>query len=816
MDPGARVSLPATLVEALLAEFPQWNTKNLPALKNFRNILVRSHSESASPSPVTAEADGSHTAETFGSSSTGKNLGAGNSSDNDAYLPNSNNSVSVRLRGGAVTRAAAAKAKAKDGGKCDKRKANASSRGRKNALSNKHAEASERARAAMNGGRPCPFRLRGGAASEASGTPNPGDTGSELGDTGSEPAEDGEYVDVGKKRKRKGDRGDFIVAKRPRKALAQGGQLLAYLAAAHTEEGQASVDLLVAQLCKPAGAPSPEAEASSVDVEVGEDFCVTMAKNCHRPHVKHARNEFDLIMALVQLRLASQRSTKPDVSIAKAAGIAASSLATYKQQGTRLLAFAGGGTFYVLILIAALGIRTKIGAGSVLWPDVDSAANTLRDPSAGDTWSETVIAYIIPVIQRLHQNKALRDGLVFGKTAYKLNQLQSHMQLKDVEIRFSNLELNDALTDLLEHNSFKQRSRSSHWDLLKSQPMISPKVSRIAPVVTIKTNVRLPEKYESPVDKYNRKEKTAEFREHAEKAPRMQDLGEYQTNMSSMYEDGHKPEGNVDNFLFKNTISIEAEDGVQLALVVTHMRTVLGEKIDAIPALLSTALGDGLVDTDSRAEDYTFEAIHFSVYNRYAEDGSKAPKDAHPDCVVREKVTRVNHGQRLPHPLEQMVREPVAYDLLKRNLADIVSFLAENISVHRPDLVEKLSARIRFLPGNEKCPFAPYGGVVVNMGGCSDAHTDELDDEDHCVVIPFTRNCVGGALVLHEAGTVLDLHAGDMVLFLSARLTHFNLHFQGIRASLVFHTDMSLKLWDRVNGWDGQYGVQKEGVGAGQ
>lgn len=61
--------------------------------------------------------------------------------------------------------------------------------------------------------------------------------------------------------------------------------------------------------------------------------------------------------------------------------------------------------------------------------------------------------------------------------------------------------------------------------------MISPKVSRIAPVVTIKTNVRLPEKYESPVDKYNRKEKTAEFREHAEKAPRMQDLGEYQTNV---------------------------------------------------------------------------------------------------------------------------------------------------------------------------------------------------------------------------------------------------------------------------------------------
>ncbi|KAJ7205349.1 hypothetical protein C8J57DRAFT_1100151 [Mycena rebaudengoi] len=242
------------------------------------------------------------------------------------------------------------------------------------------------------------------------------------------------------------------------------------------------------------------------------------------------------------------------------------------------------------------------------------------------------------------------------------------------------------------------------------------------------------------------------------------------------------------------------------------MRDVLGDKIDAIPSLLCAVLGDGLVDTDSRADDYMYEAIHLSIYNRYAENGSMAPKDAHPDYVAREKVTRVNHGQRLPHPSEEMVREPVAYDLLKRNLSDIVAFVAENIAVHRPDLAKSLSAKIRFLPGNEKCPFAPYGGVVVNMGGCSDAHADELDAENNCVVIPFTKNCVGGGLVLHEAGMVMDLHAGDMILFLSARLTHYNLHFRGIRASLVFHTDNALD-GDGVNGWTGEYGIQKEGAG---
>ncbi|KAJ7198054.1 hypothetical protein C8J57DRAFT_1105294 [Mycena rebaudengoi] len=244
------------------------------------------------------------------------------------------------------------------------------------------------------------------------------------------------------------------------------------------------------------------------------------------------------------------------------------------------------------------------------------------------------------------------------------------------------------------------------------------------------------------------------------------------------------------------------------------MREVLGDRINVIPSLLCTVLGDGLFDTDSRADDYTFKAIHFSTFNRYTENGSTAPKDAHPDYVAREKVTRVNHGQHLPHPSEKMVREPVAYDLLKHNLLDIVAFIAENVSLSQVYLsyLISLSAKIGFLPGNEKCPFAPFSGVVVNMGGCSDAHTDKLDDENHCVVILFTKNCVRGGPVLHEAGMVMDLHAGDMILFLSVWLTRYNLHFQGIRASLVFHMDNALD-GDRVNGWTREYSVQKEGAG---
>jgi hypothetical protein len=75
----------------------------------------------------------------------------------------------------------------------------------------------------------------------------------------------------------------------------------------------------------------------------------------------------------------------------------------------------------------------------------------LINVAAGDSWSETVTAFVIPVIQHLYQNKALQDVLVFGKNAYKLGQLHSRtLQLNNVCIKFSELELKDALIDCLE------------------------------------------------------------------------------------------------------------------------------------------------------------------------------------------------------------------------------------------------------------------------------------------------------------------------------------------------------------------------------
>lgn len=63
-------------------------------------------------------------------------------------------------------------------------------------------------------------------------------------------------------------------------------------------------------------------------------------------------------------------------------------------------------------------------------------------------------------------------------------------------------------------------------------------------------------------------------------------------------------------------------------------------------------------------------------------------------------------------------------------------------------------------------------------------------------------DCVGGGLGLEEPGFLADMDNGDMVIFKSASMTHFNLDYKGKRASMVFHTDRASKGWVKDNnGW---------------
>ena len=117
-----------------------------------------------------------------------------------------------------------------------------------------------------------------------------------------------------------------------------------------------------------------------------------------------------------------------------------------------------------------------------------------------------------------------------------------------------------------------------------------------------------------------------------------------------------------------------------------------------------------------------------------------------------------------------------------------------------PEAHENLSNFVDCLPGNESPMAHPFSGFVLNINVSTRIHRD-WNDKDICIVIPIS-DCEGGELVLMELGLVLDLKNGDMVIFRSGELSHFNLHYRGKRASLVLHSDRSGDSWvDNRNNW---------------
>jgi hypothetical protein len=89
---------------------------------------------------------------------------------------------------------------------------------------------------------------------------------------------------------------------------------------------------------------------------------------------------------------------------------------------------------------------------------------------------------------------------------------------------------------------------------------------------------------------------------------------------------------------------------------------------------------------------------------------------------------------------------------------------------------------------------------VLNFCVSTDGHRDHIDKKI-CIVIPFGE-WEGGEICLYELGLVIKLKAGDILVFPSCDITHFNLHFSGLRGSLVLHSDREGDNWvENRNGW---------------
>ena len=117
-----------------------------------------------------------------------------------------------------------------------------------------------------------------------------------------------------------------------------------------------------------------------------------------------------------------------------------------------------------------------------------------------------------------------------------------------------------------------------------------------------------------------------------------------------------------------------------------------------------------------------------------------------------------------------------------------------------PEIYEELNLYCQVLPFNINSPAQPFSGIVINICVSTTGHRDR-SDKHICVVIPF-GDWQGGEICLYELGLIIKLNPGDILIFPSCDITHFNLHFSGIRGSVVFHSDRQGDAWtEGFNGW---------------
>lgn len=108
---------------------------------------------------------------------------------------------------------------------------------------------------------------------------------------------------------------------------------------------------------------------------------------------------------------------------------------------------------------------------------------------------------------------------------------------------------------------------------------------------------------------------------------------------------------------------------------------------------------------------------------------------------------------------------------------------------------------IDIVPLNDISPVWPFQSFVLNLNCATLLHKDGGDLEG-CIVLVLGSH-EGGELCVYEPRLVLEMKHGDFCVFASHRYSHFNLHYKGVRASIVIHSDKSGVGYQRDgNGWD--------------
>ncbi|KAJ7742005.1 hypothetical protein DFH07DRAFT_750646 [Mycena maculata] len=224
------------------------------------------------------------------------------------------------------------------------------------------------------------------------------------------------------------------------------------------------------------------------------------------------------------------------------------------------------------------------------------------------------------------------------------------------------------------------------------------------------------------------------------------------------------------------------------------------ERLKAALQRLNTILPNELTWENSRRKQFSYLSIAYTWYYRMGQRGHGAPPGVHPNKLHH--GVKVNFSQRVPYSSVDTVKKAMEFETLCDIFAEVLEFQRINFQRANPGAYKEVRVFADVLPLNAASPAYPFAGFMINFRVVTDAHKDSQDSK-WCLII-FVKDGEGGHLCLHELGLKLDGKTGNIVIFPSCWITHFNCHFKGVRLSLVLHTDKAGDDWAKDSGgWAG-------------
>ncbi|KAJ7123897.1 hypothetical protein C8R43DRAFT_1135929 [Mycena crocata] len=472
--------------------------------------------------------------------------------------------------------------------------------------------------------------------------------------------------------------------------------------------------------------------------------------------------------------------------------------------GSRLIYLAIAGTMFLVPLLAAAGMKNDLHKTAI--STIQGTAYALCCPEADDgSYTLGVCAGRIirtSILPQIANVKQLSSSL--STSHFRLLVPPSPTSDQPTYIPFHDLASIQEVLRCFTIRYYTLPDPVDLWsrmggDILAVSMLKIPQLideSCVAEEIRISTELDL-KKTPCPVSKETSDEWTADQRAKALDAREATDIEDLRQQAQILHKGGSKTSEKyilVDTKICEGKVlHFRGADGIFLCFVATNIPSILTHLNESFLNQISTLLVGEVFEDLSDRIDFSFLAWHCSYYNRYAEQGPGDLGGQHPHSFRKSGKKKINHVQRVPHPSREMEEDPDEADLLSE-LMQLITLIAEyHVKKFLPDEYAELKIYVTKLPLNQRSAAHPFGGFVINVSAATRGHRDRFD-KLFCVVIPF-GNWTGGELGLYELGFVFRLHAWDMFVFPSCDITHFNLHFKGVRLSIVLHSDKAGDTW---------------------